>query len=171
VSELEELQAVVAEMKAGLDGAVLGVDTSHGDMTVLVDDSKVHEALAFLKANGFNQLLDIGCVDCLHLKRERRFEIVYILYSIPRNLRMRLKITLPGDAPVVQSATDLWRAADWAEREAFDMFGVRFEGHPNLKRILCHHEFEGHALRKDYPIMKGQWCSGTRDLREDIEKD
>jgi NADH:ubiquinone oxidoreductase subunit C len=69
------------------------------------------------------------------------------------------------------TATDLWQSANWAEREAFDMFGFNFKGHPNLTRILCHFQFVGHALRKDYPIMKGQWASGTSDLRPDLERE
>ncbi|MBI4719979.1 MAG: NADH-quinone oxidoreductase subunit C, partial [Chitinivibrionia bacterium] len=136
-----------------------------------IERAALHGVLAFLKEKAFNLLLDIGAVDGRDLGREERFEVVYALYSISNNVRVRLKVFVPESDPVLPTAADLWKAADWAEREAFDMLGIRFNGHPNLIRILTHHEFVGHALRKDYPIMKGQWCSSTRDMRADLEKE
>lgn len=96
----------------------------------------------------FDLLLDICGVD--YPDREERFDVVYHLYSIPRGRRLRLKVSVPESNPVVPSVVSVWRAADWFEREVFDMFGVRFDGHPNLRRILTHEGFQGHALRKDY---------------------
>ncbi len=171
MNELEELGTLVDELGREIEDAVTGRDTAFGDMTAAVDRSKIHEVLVFFKERGFNQLLDIGCVDYLGRPKQERFELVYILYSIRRNLRIRLQVSLPEENPSVPTATDLYQAANWAEREAYDMFGVDFTGHPNLIRILCHHEFEGHALRKDYPIMKGQWCSGTRNMVNDLENE
>jgi NADH-quinone oxidoreductase subunit C len=81
-----------------------------------------------------------------------RFEVVYLLLSLKHNHRVHVKIRVPEDDLVVQSVTDIWRAADWPEREAFDMYGVRFDGHPNLRRLLMWDEFEDHPLRKDYPL-------------------
>lgn len=81
-----------------------------------------------------------------------RFEVVYLLLSLKFNHRIHVKIRVPEEDPVVDSVTDIWRAADWPERETFDMFGVRFRGHPNLKRLLMWDEFEDHPLRKDYPL-------------------
>lgn len=85
-----------------------------------------------------------------------RFEVVYHLYSSPHNHRLRLKVPLTAADPVLDSVTGVWTAANWFEREVWDMFGVRFTGHPNLRRILMYEEFKGHALRKDYPVRKRQ---------------
>ena len=99
-------------------------------------------------ATRFDMLLDLCGVD--FPDREERFEAVYHLYSVPRAARLRLKVRLREDDPVLPSLVGVWKAIDWFEREAFDMFGLRFEGHPNLRRLLCHDGFQGHALRKDY---------------------
>ena len=85
-----------------------------------------------------------------------RFEVVYHFYSSQHNHRIRIKIPLSAEAATVASLTELWRAANWFEREVWDMFGVRFEGHPNLTRILMYEEFTGHPLRTDYPVNKRQ---------------
>ena len=85
-----------------------------------------------------------------------RFEVVCHLYSTPHNHRLRVKIPLSAADPVVDSVTGLWRTADWFEREVFDMFGIRFTGHPNLRRLLLYEAFQGHPLRKDYPVNKRQ---------------
>jgi NADH-quinone oxidoreductase subunit C len=87
---------------------------------------------------------------------EFRFDVVYHFYSTAHNHRVRLKVPLTLADPVVDSLTGLWRTADWFEREAWDMYGVTFTGHPNLRRILLYEEFKGHPLRKDYPIRKRQ---------------
>jgi len=87
---------------------------------------------------------------------EYRYDVVYHVYSTTRHHRLRVKVPLRASDPVVDSLTDLWRSADWFEREAWDMFGVRFSGHPNLRRLLLYEEFKGHPLRKDYPVRKRQ---------------
>ncbi len=87
---------------------------------------------------------------------EYRFDVVYHFYSSTRNHRLRLKVPLTSADPVVESLAGLWHSANWFEREVWDMFGVRFTGHPNLKRILMYEEFQGHPLRKDYPVRKRQ---------------
>jgi NADH-quinone oxidoreductase subunit C/D len=118
----------------------------------------------------FNLLVDLTCVD--HLQRGKtpeRFELVYNFYSFANDTRLILKSWVPESDLVVQSVTGLFKSADWAEREAFDQYGVRFEGHPNLKRILNHKEFVGHPLRKDYDIYKGQWLSEADDLMDELE--
>ena len=83
---------------------------------------------------------------------EPRFEVVYHLLSIPRKERLRLKVRLAGDDASLESVTAVWPAADFFEREVFDLFGVRFQGHPNLRRLLMPEDWEGHPLRKDYPV-------------------
>ena len=87
---------------------------------------------------------------------EFRFEVVYHVYSTVKNHRLRLKVPVTAADPTVDSLTGVWRSADWFEREVWDMFGIRFTGHPNLKRILMYEEFKGHPLRKDYPVRKRQ---------------
>ena len=85
-----------------------------------------------------------------------RFDVVYHLYSLTHNTRVRLKVPVAEADPVVDSVSGLWKSADWFEREVWDMFGIRFTGHPNLKRILMYESFQGHPLRKDYPVYKRQ---------------
>jgi NADH-quinone oxidoreductase subunit C/D len=96
----------------------------------------------------FDLLMDIAGVD--YPDRDERFEAVYSLYSVPRNARLRLKVPVTESEPVLPSLVPVWNAANWAEREVYDMFGLRFTGHPNLSRLLCHEAFQGHPLRKDY---------------------
>jgi len=87
---------------------------------------------------------------------DHRFEVVYHFYSRSKNHRLRVKVPLAAEDPAVPSLTGLWKSADWFEREVWDMFGIRFEGHPHLTRILMYEPFEGHPLRKDYPVNKRQ---------------
>ena len=106
----------------------------------------------YLKSEGgFDMLADLTAVD--YPKREKRFEVIYQLYSFPKNERLRLKLSL-GEEESVESAVPLWSAANWLEREVFDMFGIRFANHPNLKRILLPEEWQGHPLRKDYGLTQ-----------------
>jgi NADH-quinone oxidoreductase subunit C len=92
-----------------------------------------------------------------------RFEVVYHLYSIPKRHRLRVKVALPRLNPMMPSVTPVWRAANWYEREVWDMFGICFEGHPDLKRLLLYEEFTGHPLRKDYPYNKRQPLIGPQN--------
>lgn len=105
---------------------------------------------------GFNLLADLTAID--YPQRERRYEVIYQLYSFSRNERLRLKVPL-GESEVIESVVPVWSTADWLEREVFDMFGIRFANHPNLKRILLPDEWQGHPLRKDYGILQQdqQW--------------
>jgi NADH-quinone oxidoreductase subunit C len=164
--------AIVADLKNRFGEKILDVDRSYGDCAVVVDKSALHDVLAFLKTDKrFNMLSDIGGVDCSGLPSYReRFELVYTLYSVPENVRVRVEVPVSELELDVPTATDLWKSANWAEREAFEMFGFNFVGHPCLKRLLTHHEFKGHPLRKDYPIMAGQWCSTTSDLTDELNE-
>lgn len=138
---------------AGIEGAlVLG-----GQKLLTVGLSSAAEVLASLKDDhGFDYLVDVTAVHWP--KRERPFDIVWILYSFAANDRIRVKTTA-ADGEAVPSATGLYNSADWLEREAFDMFGVRFEGHPDLRRILMPDEWDGYPLRKEYGILQqdGAW--------------
>ncbi len=169
--ELARLKPIVDGIKERFPGAILREEDSYGDLVLVADRKQVHEVLRGLRESGFNMLLDIAGVDLLALEHTERFMLVYNLYSIPADLRLRVKVFVPEDDMNVSSVADIWKAANWAEREAYDMFGFHFEGHPNLVRILCHREFVGHALRKDYPVMKGQWATGTSDLMPELERE
>ena len=103
----------------------------------------------------FEMLIDVTCVDWLDDK-ENRFEVVYQLLSIKNKQRLCIKVEVPEADPKVASVLDLWPAANFLEREAWDMYGVEFENHGDLRRILMYDEFKGHPLRKDYPILKKQ---------------
>jgi NADH-quinone oxidoreductase subunit C len=111
---------------------------------------RVAEYLASEPAVAFPFLSDISVVDRFPL--EPRFEVNYHLLSIERRERLRLKVHLPGQDPVIASVTSVWPTANWHERESFDLMGIRFEGHPDLTRILMPDEWEGYPLRKDYPV-------------------
>ncbi len=171
-TESAKHDAIVADLKNRFGEKVLDVDRSHGDCAVIVDKSALHDVLAFLKTDKrFNMLSDIGGVDCSGLPSYReRFELVYTLYSVPENVRVRIDVPVSELDLDVPTATDLWKSANWAEREAFEMFGFNFVGHPCLKRLLTHHEFKGHPLRKDYPIMAGQWCTAMSDLTDELNE-
>lgn len=143
---------VVRKLKAWNARAVADVSEFRGETTVLVPREHLLGAVEFLateRSLAFSFLSDITCVDRFPL--EPRFEVNYHLLSIDRRDRLRLKVKLPGSDPVVHSVTPLWPGANWHERENFDLFGVRFEGHPDLRRILMPEDWEGHPLRKDYP--------------------
>ncbi len=146
--------------------------SSHGDLVYAVRRSGSRRVLQALRDDPelrFDMLVDLAGADRLHLQqRFERFEVVYELYSLWNGWRLRLKVPVPEADPHLDSVHDLWKAADWAEREAFDMFGLHFEGHPNLKRILWHHEFVGHPLRKDYDRSRGQWCATTETLEDEL---
>jgi NADH-quinone oxidoreductase subunit C len=98
----------------------------------------------------FNRASTVTALDWY--PQEPRFEVVYLLHSVKQNLRLRLKVRLPGENPKVDSVTGVWPGANWYEREVFDLFGVTFTNHPNMRRIMMPEEWEGHPLRKDYPI-------------------
>ncbi len=115
-----------------------------------VKPESLRDVLQFLKQQGYTMLLDIGGVD--YHPKSPRFEVVYHLLDIQSNDRVRLRCSPQDEDPVVPSVADLWASAAPAEREVFDLFGVRFSGHPNLTRILMPDDWEGYPLRKDYPL-------------------
>jgi NADH/F420H2 dehydrogenase subunit C len=171
-SESARHEAIVAALKSRFGEGIIDVDRSFGDCTLVVSKPVVHDVLAHLKNDhGFNMLMDMAGVDCANLPSFReRFELNYMLYSVPNNVRVRVEVPVPELDMDVPTASDLWKSANWAEREAFEMFGFNFTGHPCLKRLLTHHEFKGHPLRKDYPVLAGQWCSSTSDMTEELNE-
>jgi len=131
--------------------AVLDGRFDRGEWTLIIPATRIRWAAQILKHHrGYLFLSDVTAVD--RYPSEPRFEVVYHLLCHDRKDRLRLKCRLPGDAPELDSVTGVWRAANWYEREVFDLFGVRFSGHPDLRRILMPEDWEGHPLRKDYPV-------------------
>ena len=145
-------------LHAKLQGKILEFHSLHGDETITISREISFDVVKILKEDpklDFNFLTDITAVDYLG-KKDPRFEIVYHFFSLKKRHRLRVKIPIPENDLVVASLTSLWRGADWLEREVWDLFGIRFEGHADLSRILLYEEFKGHPLRKDYPINKRQ---------------
>jgi NADH-quinone oxidoreductase subunit C len=127
------------------------VTEAHGETTVRLPREKLLEACRYLKGEcGYEMLTDIAGVD--NYGEDPRFEVVYHLYSFKNPGWLRLKVSVPEDDLQVDSVTHLWQTADWHEREAFDMFGIRFRNHPNLKRILMWDGYPYYPLRKDFPL-------------------
>ena len=131
-------------------GAIAGYSVSFGDLTLTAPAGRVTQALTLLRDQfGFHQLIDLCGVD--YPERPLRFDVVYHLLSMTRNQRVRLKVQTDEDTPV-PTATGVFPCADWYEREAFDMYGIFFDGHRDLRRILTDYGFHGHPLRKDFPM-------------------
>ena len=155
ITDVEQLKShpAVARLLGWKNNAIQAVKFDRDEMTIYVDRSDIREACVLLKEDSgcpFNFLSDVTCVDWY--PTEPRFEVVYHLLSIPNKERVRLKVRLNGTSPVVESLTSVWAGANYFEREVFDLFGVRFTGHPYLRRIMMPEDWEGHPLRKDYPV-------------------
>jgi NADH-quinone oxidoreductase subunit C len=150
-SELPAGIPIAEAIESAEPGAVLERKIAFGEQTLRIEPARIVPVCRFLKQQqGFVRLADLTAVDW-H-PAEPRFEVVYHLHSFEGNRRLRLKCRLRADAAEIDSVTPVWRSADWHEREVFDLFGIRFRGHPNLKRILMPDDWEGHPLRKDYPV-------------------
>jgi NADH-quinone oxidoreductase subunit C len=133
---------------------VLATNVFRGDEVVSLAQEGLRESFRFLKEDDkldFVFLSDITAVDYWK-KKEPRFEVVYQLLSLKGRRRLCVKVPVPENDPVIESLTPIWVGANWLEREVWDLFGIRFAGHPNLKRVLLYEEFQGHPLRKDYPV-------------------
>ena len=148
-----EQNPIVSKLRAWDPQAVTEAREFRGELTIVVPREHLRRAAEFLCGDAeweFRFLSDMTGVDRFPI--EPRFELNYHVVSLPRRERLRLKVRLAGTDAVVESVTSVWPTADWHEREIFDLFGVRFEGHPNLRRILMPEDWEGHPLRKDYPV-------------------
>jgi NADH-quinone oxidoreductase subunit C len=144
-------------LKESFPDAILETMLPQGDATAVIHPDSLTKIVDFVKNDPhlqFDVLIDITAVD--YLERKPRFDVVYHFLSLPFAQRLRLKVAVDEGEPGLASITSWWGAADWLEREVWDMFGIRFAGHPNLKRILMYDGFQGHPLRKDYPIRKRQ---------------
>lgn len=150
IERLKDRPAVAALQSASL---LQAARFDRNELTVYVDRGAIRQACEPLRENAetrFNFLSDITCVDLF--PSEPRFEVIYHLLSHSRKERVRVIARVPGDDPSLESLMALWPSANFFEREVFDLFGVRFLGHPNLRRIMMPEDWEGHPLRKDYPV-------------------
>jgi NADH-quinone oxidoreductase subunit C len=144
---------------------------AHGELTVVIDKGCIQSIGEILRDDSefaFEQLLDVCGVDYSTYGNGSwegpRYAVVYHLLSVAKNHRLRLKVFVDGDPPIVDSVINLWASANWFEREAFDLFGIVFDGHPDLRRILTDYGFIGHPFRKDFPLI------GTVEMRYDPEQ-
>ena len=164
MTDTAKLQALAEAAKAALPDAILDTKIAVGELTLVAKREKLTQLLLLLRddpAWRFKILIDICGAD--YPDRAERFEVVYHLLSVHKNLRVRVKISTDAATPV-PSIVDLFPAANWYEREAFDLYGVLFEGHPDLRRILTDYGFRGHPLRKDFPL------TGFVEVRYDEEQ-
>ena len=155
ITDIEQLKnhPAVARLLAWNPQGVEGVKFDRDEMSIYVERSAIREACVLLKEDSvcpFNVFSDLTCVDWY--PSEPRFEVIYHLLSVPNKERVRLKVKLNSSSSALESITSIWPGANYFEREVFDLFGIRFTGHPYLRRILMPEDWEGHPLRKDYPV-------------------
>jgi NADH-quinone oxidoreductase subunit C len=151
ITDIEQLKdhPALAKLLGWKPSAIEGANFDRDELSIFVDRAYIREACSILQPD-FNFLSDVTCVDWF--PSEPRFHVVYHLLSHKLKERVRLKVKLSGDEPVVESIMPVWPSANFFEREIFDLFGVRFLGHPNLRRIMMPEDWEGNPLRKDYPV-------------------
>lgn len=162
---------ILDRLKERFGADVLETRTEHGDDVAVIAPARWREAAEFVKTDARCQcdyFVDLSAVDCVDRgDPEARFEVYLIVHSVARKHRVRLVVRASEDEPEVQSLVSVYAGANWLEREVWDMFGVRFQGHPDLRRILLYEEFQGHPLRKEYPAGKAQplvpYREGTMD--------
>ncbi|MFG1346814.1 NADH-quinone oxidoreductase subunit C [Xanthobacter autotrophicus DSM 431] len=159
----ETLKDLAAHVSAALPGAILDTRLAFGELTLVIEPSQIVKTVTFLRDDPaclFTCIIDVCGVD--YPAREKRFDVVYHLLSAKQNLRIRLKVETGEDTPVA-SITPVFPGANWFEREAYDMYGILFTGHPELRRLLTDYGFDGHPLRKDFPT------TGFVEVRYDDE--
>ncbi len=164
---------LVKRLKGKFGDAVIEASEFLGQLSIRVGRARVAEVCNALKNDSqtpFDYLSDLTCVHYPD-NREAPFEVVYNLYSISKNERVRLKVATSGDG--VESVTSVWPTADWLEREVYDLFGVVFRNHPDLRRILLPPDWDGHPLRKDYPLefVENRWTENHLPEFTDVQKE
>ena len=165
--------ALVKKLRAAFDGGVIEASEFLGQLSIRIDRSRIVEVCNALRDDSetpFNYLSDLTCAHYPD-QREAPFEVVYNLYSIAANERVRLKVGTNGEG--VESVTSVWPSADWPEREVYDLFGVVFHNHPDLRRILLPPDWEGHPLRKDYPLefVENRWTENHLPQFTEVQKE
>jgi NADH-quinone oxidoreductase subunit C len=148
----------IDRVKSKFTSIVIDSHNFRGDQTLTVKKGSELKLFTFLRDDpelDFNFLMDLTAVDYMDRKDER-FEMVYHLFSLKNNGRLRIKIPVSEDNCTIDSICSIWKTANWYEREVWDLYGIKFNNHPDMRRILLYEEFKGHPLRKDYPIKKRQ---------------
>jgi NADH-quinone oxidoreductase subunit C len=146
---VDDILAALAERFGPVESAVF-----RGQTRLVVPVEESFAVLRFLADRGFDLLVDVTCVDYLEYKGARqRYGLVYLLASTATNQRLTVRVFVDDPEPTVRSVVPIWAGADWLEREVWDMFGIRFAGHPDLRRLMMPEEFAAHPLRKDYPLQ------------------
>ena len=152
MADITNLLNFVEKLKAENAAWVTDFKDARGEVTITIPREAIVDVCWVLKTNhGFNMLADLCGVD-RGPEEDPRFEVNYHLFSTGHFNRLRLKVLLSEDEPNVPSVVTVWKTANWHERETFDLFGIKFDNHPDLRRILLPSDFDGHALRKDYPL-------------------
>jgi NADH-quinone oxidoreductase subunit C len=166
---------IAEKIKEKFPEEVVEVTETMGQVSVILKRGRILDICRFLHDNPhllFDHLQDLTAVDWRG-KKEPRFEVVYNIYSIRYRHSLRLKAQVPEEDPAIRSVVPLWEGANWHERECFDMFGIQFTGHPDLRRILMPEDWEGHPLRKDYPLagppLEQDWKGFTDTLKRSEE--
>src|SRR6266567_4420873 len=164
---------LVKKLRATAEGAVIKATEFLGQLSLRINRSRILEVCDPLRRDSetpFNYLSDLTCVHYPDHK-DAPFEVVYNLYSIPANQRVRLKVAVNGEG--VDSVTGVWPSADWPEREVYDLFGVTFRNHPDMRRILLPPDWEGHPLRKDYPLefIENEWTKRHLPEMTDVQRE
>lgn len=151
-----EKKNIIEALRKKFPEQIIDISSQFGDEIITFESSALLDIANFLrdKPYEYTMLLDLTCVD--YKGEDQRFEMVYHFLSLSLNDRIRLKTRLPEKSPKIDSLTSIWKNANWLEREVYDMFGIHFNGHPYLIRIFMYEGFEGHPLRKDYPLRKQQ---------------
>lgn len=145
---------IIGRLKERVSSSILATEEFRGDLTVVVAREDIVRVAEFIKTDpllAFDLIIDVFGVDMY--RPEERFEVVYNVYSISNRRFLRLKVRVGEDPPDVPSVTGVWPGANWHERETWDMFGINFRGHPDLRRLYMPEEFEHFPLRKDFPLM------------------
>jgi len=160
----EELQELADQITGSIDADIRSTSIAHGELTLEARADRIVPVLKYLRDDPmckFIQMIDLCGVD--YPSRAKRFDVVYHLLSLHNNQRIRVKVQV-GEEETIASIRDVYPCADWFEREAFDMYGIVFAGHPDLRRILTDYNFEGYPLRKDFPL------TGYQEVRYDDEQ-
>ena len=163
-------EAVLQRLKRQFPEGVIDTSSDKGNETALVKREQLLDIAVFLRDDpdlAFDMPIDCTCVDWPE-REGARFDVVYHLYSLKKGHRVRLKLHVSADDSTCPSLTSVWPGMNWHEREAWDLYGMRFVDHPNLKRVLLYEEFEGHPLRKDFPIDKRTPLIEERKVKEII---
>ena len=167
-------QKLVKKLRGHFNGAIGEASEFVGQVSIHIDPARIVEVCNFLRDDpetSFNYLSDLTCVH-YPMRQEAPLEVVYNLYSIRRNERLRLKVSITENSGV-DSVTGVWPSANWMEREVYDLFGVNFKNHPDLRRILLPPDWEGHPLRKDYPLefIENAWTQRHLPEMTDVQRE